>query len=158
MSTTAGTAPFLLSAARNFATLVEGLGPRHTDWEFSVTGDWPQEGQADLGTRIQATGFLESPFDALVQARAVALLSDYGFGFKTKILDAICCGCWVLVTRGLYARLPEEVKACCLVVRPGSVESFADALEHARAPLPSGDLNERLHKAAFTALDRVLSP
>ena len=155
MSTTVGTAPFLISAARAFTTLVEGLGRRHAGWEFLMTGE-PLPGEAGPGDRIRPTGFLDSPFDALVEARAVALLSSYGFGFKTKILDAICCGCWVLLPRALHARLPDEVKRCCLVVDPRSPDSFADALDRSREPPPTAGVNACLREAAFASLDRVL--
>lgn len=155
MSTTPGTLPLLADSARSLSSLVEQSGASTAEWEFSITGEEPA---VDLGwsDRIRPTGFLASPFEALVEARAVALLSDYGFGFKTKILDAICCGCWVLLTGGLYRRLPAEVKSCCLVVDAKSVESFTDALARTRTPPPWEKVNDRLRQSAFAALDGTL--
>jgi len=74
------------------------------------------KGMLDLTDRIQLTGVLDSPDGIPAESRAVALLSDYGFGFKTKFLEAIMSRCHVLVTKGMYKRIPPEVRQFCFVV------------------------------------------
>jgi glycosyltransferase involved in cell wall biosynthesis len=155
MMTTEAGRPFLLDAARNLCRLVGELGGAEADWRFSITGDFRRERLAP-GPRVEVRGFLENPLELLSESRAVALLSDYGFGFKTKLLEAICCGCYVLVTRKLHSRLPPQVKPYCLVVDVRSVRSFREALARCLEPFPPGDPNSSLREEAFEALDRAL--
>lgn len=155
MSTTKGTLPFLLDAAKRFTRLVESLGQQCSEWSFFVTGDFPAN-MLTLPERVTCTGFLDTPFGILAESRAIALLSDFGFGFKTKLLDAIHCKCYVLVTGKLYRRLPAEVQPYCIVVDPNSVGSFADALEGCKHPYPDGNPNDVLRSQAFAALDELL--
>jgi hypothetical protein len=74
------------------------------------------KGMLDLADRIQLTGVLDSPYGILTESRAVALLSDYGFGFKTKFLESIMSRCYVLVTKGMHKRIPPKVRQFCFVV------------------------------------------
>jgi GDP-D-mannose dehydratase len=99
---------------------------------------------------------LDTPFDLLAESRAIAILSDYGMGFKTKILEAIYYKCYVLVTNKLYRRLPIEVKPYCIVVDTDSSISFRDAMERCLQPYPDGNPNEALRSQAFTALDELV--
>ena len=107
-------------------------------------------------TRVFRTGLLDSPFEELDKARCVALFSDYGRGFKTKIMDAYHAKAYVLLTPGLYSRLPEEVLPFCMPVRHDSVEDFANALTRCLAPFPEVDINDKLRARAFRELDQVL--
>jgi len=154
MSTTQSTLPFLLDAAKRFTRLVEMLGRNFSEWDFYITGDFPAN-CLSLPKRVTPTGFLDTPFEIMAASRAVALLSDYGFGFKTKLLDAIQCKCYALVTKGLYQRLPVEVQPYCIVVDTGSVESFKNALEKCLEPYPEENPNEALRSQAFAALDEI---
>jgi len=123
-----------------------------------VTDRWKVAGELHVpfDERIETLGYVEDPFALLGRARAVAVLSDLGFGFKTKILDAISSGCWVLTTRRLRARLPLEVQPWCLEVDVGSRQSFEAALERALQPPPGGDPNAELRKRAFGVLDDLV--
>lgn len=87
----------------------------------------------------------------------MAILSDYGFGFKTKILDAILHSCYVLLTPGLYNRLPDVIKQFCLVVDPKDSNAFRRALESCLNPFPEVDANALLRSQAFAALDKAFS-
>jgi hypothetical protein len=144
----------LLDAAKGFAELVGGLGQQCPEWNFAITGDLPAD-KLSLPERVKPTGFLDSPFTLLAESRAVALLSDYGFGFKTKVLDAIQCRCYVLVTRKLYHRLPVEVQPYCIVVEK-NVDSFKGALGKCLQRFPDGNPNDVLRSQAFAALDELL--
>lgn len=147
--------PFLLDAAKSLARLVERLGRQCPEWNFVITGDLPAN-TLTLPERVTPTGFLDTPFTILAESRAIALLSDYGFGFKTKVLDAIQNKCYVLVTRKLYQRLPVEVQPYCIVVDKHSVDSFKSALERCLQPYPGGNPNDALRSQAFAALDELL--
>jgi hypothetical protein len=104
---------------------------------------------------IRLTGLLDSPFTILSESRAVAVLSDFGFGFKTKILDAVLNQCYVLVTKGLYNRLPIAFKPFCFIVDLNKPETFRDALENCLKPFPICDINSILRTQAYAALDDV---
>jgi len=155
MSTAQGFLPFLIDAARGFSKSVEKLEDQCPEWGFCITGDFP-ENLIKLPERVKRTGFLETPLRILAESRAIALLSDYGMGFKTKLLDAIYYKCYVLVTRKLYQRLPVEVQPYCIVVDINSSSSFKDALERCLEPYPEGNPNEVLRSQAFAALDRII--
>ena len=77
-------------------------------------------------------------------------------GFKTKLLEAICSGCFLLVKKQLYSRLPSQVQRFCLVVDVHSVQSFRDALTRCLGPFPQEDANGPLREAAYAALDKAL--
>lgn len=148
--------PLVLDAARNFIHFVRNLGNRHPEWRFSLTGN--VEELNGIPPRVESTGILSSPYDILQQAKAVAILSDYGRGFKTKILEAIAANAYVLMTPKLYARQPEPVRPYCVPVAHGDQAAFERALEHCLEPFPGGDPNKVLRDEAFRALDRNLAP
>lgn len=152
--TSVESSPLMMDATKNFVDLVDGLQGRCDNWEFTITGS---TGNMNLcRARIQTTGLLKSPFEVLDRARAVAVLSDYGRGIKTKIIEAIHARAYVLVTPGLYKRLPEELKPFCFAVPKGSVEAFAGALARCSKPYPKHDPNALLKKRFFKGFDLVL--
>jgi glycosyltransferase involved in cell wall biosynthesis len=155
MMTTRADRPFHVDAARNLCRLVNALGGELPEWRFSITGDFQAE-RLPPCPRLEVAGFLENPLELLAASRGVALLSDYGFGFKTKLLEAICCGCYILVPKGLHARLPVEVRRHAIVVDVDSPRSFREALARCAEPFPAGDPNAALRAEAYAALDRVL--
>jgi hypothetical protein len=165
LSTAKSVRPFPLDAFRRFAELVRGCGMKAPEWSFAMTGstrvktNWSGAISTSLlvPERIQELGFVEDPMALLAGARAVAVLSELGFGVKTKILDAVAARCWVLVPRSLYERLPAELRPYCLVVDPlDSVDGFRAALQKALQPFPDGDPNALLRARAFAALDRLM--
>lgn len=107
--------------------------------------------------RIQQTGFLDSPLGILNQSRALAILSRYGYGFKTKILDAIQNQCYVLMPPELYARQPKALQPYCIRVDLDNPHSFPAALELCLRPFPTGAPNQELKQTAYHALDQVLA-
>lgn len=154
MTTSQNIGLFNMDAGRNFVNLVNTLGSDCSEWRFEITGHIQPE-QLATSTRIDFTGYVEHPYQLLAQSKAMALLSDYGYGFKTKILDAIQNRCYVLVTQNLYGRLPEEVKPYCIVVDIKSIKSFKDALARCNEPFPAGDPNELLRERAYSAMDKA---
>jgi len=154
LSSTVGTVPFQRDLVSNFSTVIKRLGNDLPDWLFYVTGDVAQL-NLNVADRIQPTGFLDSPFPLLIESRAVALLSNFGFGFKTKLIDAIQSECYMLVPKKLYARLPREIQPYCIVVDINSADSFQQALEQSRAGYPHGDPNDVFKEQAFRVLDEI---
>lgn len=145
--------PLIEDAHRNLSRLVSRLKGRCPEWRFAVNG---KLSATFKGTdRLQSLGTLSDPFVVLRRARAVAILSDYGRGFKTKILEAILMKAYVLVTPTLFKRLPEAVRPFCLKVSPSSVKEFVGALERSRHPFPDTDVNDLLQSGAYAALDSV---
>lgn len=149
--------PFLIDAAHNFVRAVKLLGSDLERWSFATTGDLPPALGA-LTPRIQPLGFVDNPLSVLASAKAIAILSDYGFGFKTKILDAIEQRCYSLVTPAVFARLPASVRPYCFQVRPTSATSFREALERCETPFPPGDPNDVLRREAYDTLDQLIAP
>lgn len=147
--------PIIDDATTNFFRLVGQLQGRLPEWRFACTGE--MDPRAEVPGRVQPLGLLDSPHALLDGAKAVAVLTDLGRGFKTKILDAVMAGCWVLVTPKLYLRLPDPVKPFCRVVDPASVEDFATTLAECERTSPDGRANEALRRRAFEALDVVLA-
>lgn len=148
--------PFLEDAAVNFNDAINKLHYASPDWEFCITGA-ELDSDAPRTERLKATGLLESPFEILKRCRAVALLSDYGFGFKTKILEAIQHRCFVLVTAGLYQRLPGQIQRYCLVVDLSDPDSFEAALAKCLVEFPVVDVNALIREEAFNNLDALLT-
>lgn len=145
---------FLADSLDNFTRLVEALKNDMQGWSFKVTGELPDDSHV-LPARIEATGFIDSPYPLLACSRAVAILSPYGMGFKTKILEAILAGCYVLLPSALLKRQPEAVKPFCIEVDLNSVASFRCALDQSLEPLPAYDPNLVLKDEAFRVLDRL---
>jgi glycosyltransferase involved in cell wall biosynthesis len=151
------TAPNALvrNAGEWFARAVSSLGDDGQDWRFLMTGDrslFP----VPTGGRITWTGFLESPYPVLAESTAMALLTNYGYGFKTKIMEAILTRTYTFVGSQLFERLPESIKPYCIPVVLGFRDSFIQALKAAERPFPPGSPNEEMRDGAFRVLDEVI--
>ncbi|MBK8781540.1 MAG: hypothetical protein IPO22_06985 [Anaerolineales bacterium] len=157
MGVNVGAGSFLADSLYNFNKLVGGLKDGCPNWRFMATSDTSDVGSdIHLTERITTTGFLKSPYPLLSRAKAVAILSPYGYGFKTKILEAIVAGCYVLLPYQLKKRLPDMVKPFCIEVDLTSTASFKQALSQCMEPFPVGNPNTGLKLEAFAALDAAL--
>ena len=139
--------PFLYDALHHFQKMAAKTIPRLRGWEFHVTGRIPKKWRKRQQQIIYG-GLMESPLDILNQARAMCILSDLGFGFKTKILESIMCGCYVLVPPKLYRRLPEVIKPFCHIINLKDHLTFREALAESTKPLPEIDPNRILKRIA----------
>lgn len=146
--------PLAQDALHNFCEMVSSLGSQQDDWSFCVIGSGRP--RAPTPSRVRVLGQVDSASQFLLGATCVALLSDFGRGFKTKILEAIQAGCWVLLTPVLYSRLPAVITPFCITVQPGADGNLASALAKCDRPWPLGDPNAVLKRDAFAALDEVL--
>jgi hypothetical protein len=144
--------PLIEDSVRGFERAI-AQSPEAVGWRFLVTGD-VSAGSRD--PRIVNTGMLNSPGELLRKSRAVALLSDLGYGFKTKVLEAIVAGNRVLVTPGLYQRIPDLLYAWTFEVDLKEPHGFALALAQAEQPLPDGDPNGLLRAHHHAVLDRLI--
>jgi hypothetical protein len=147
-------------AAKTLVRLIRASTTQHRNgWKFLITGDPGPPGAADsirVESDVELTGRVANPFEIMVRARAMAHLSNLGLGFKTKFLDFIECGGWILVPRKLYLRQPEEIQPYCLVVDPVTPERFFEVLESVPAPrTESVPVNDRLRARAFDAMDQA---
>lgn len=156
MSVSVGAGSTLADSLYNFAGLVGRLNGDLPEWSFAITSD-TREISSDIAIpeRVWLTGFLETPYPLLARSRAVAILSPYGHGFKTKILEAILSGCYVMVPPRLKRRLPAAVRPFCIEVNVRSVESFKRALSRCLEPFPASNPNEDLKAQAYCALDEL---
>ena len=151
--------PLAHHAAKVMVDLVKQIPQeRVKSWKFAITGDLGKHRDAykslKSAGRISVMGNVENPFEVMMQSRVLAHLSNLGMGFKTKLLDFVNGGGWVLVPRKLYERQPEEIKPFCIVVDPLTPKSLIIALKLARLPWPDNtDVNSRLRNRAFAALD-----
>ena len=153
MSTIIG--PFLYDALNHFQRIVTKSRPHLDEWEFIATGrigkKWRRRQK-----HLKYVGLVESPPALLSASRAICILSNLGFGFKTKILEAIMCGCYVLVPEKLFGRLPEAVKPFCKVVNLRNTASFIRALQEVHDPLPDSNPNEILKAQAFESYASII--
>ena len=146
MSTFIG--PFLYDALHHFQKFVGSTRNRLPDWDFTATGAIPKKWRKRQ-THMNYVGLVRSPLDILSESRAMCILSDLGYGFKTKIIEAIMCGCYVIVPEKLFGRLPQEVRPFCKVVNLKNPATFSDALNATQQPFPDFDPNAMLKKTAF---------
>jgi len=73
---------------------------------------------------------------------------------KTKLLDFVSVGGWILVPKKLYDRQPAEIRPFCIVVDPIGPEGLVKALQQAKGPWPDNSrVNDQLRERAFKALD-----
>ena len=147
--------PLITDATLNFIRLVDRVAPRLPDWRFVATGACASKNHCEAKF-IQWTGLLEKPYDALNSAKAMALLSPYGFGFKTKILEAVMAKAFVILPHALYRRLPEQLVKFCIPIDHRSESEFENALRRCEGTFPEGNPNAELRQIAFEQMDAIL--
>ncbi len=125
-------------------------------WTFEAIGEVSRDiaEHASFSPDVHRLGVVDDLPGQLRRSAAVAVLSDLGRGFKTKILESIVCGAWVLVTPRLRARLPEQVQPFCVPVDANDSGSVRRALETLRSKPSPVDPNPSLKATAYAALDR----
>lgn len=148
--------PMITDATKNFIRAVSDVDSAATHWEFCVTGAQPA-GNLKIPDRIQWLGMLPDPYTVLRQSRAMALLSNFGMGFKTKILEAVVARVFVILPLALYQRQPPELLPYCIPVDMKVKHSFQEALERCAEDFPEGSPNDELRRQAFGVLDQILA-
>ncbi len=151
--------PLIAEMVANFHCIVEAMDGRLPEFSFYATGDLPKRiRQRDISSRVRHLGVVDDVLALLNQTFAVAVTSDLGRGFKTKILEAIVCGAWVIVTPGLMKRMPDVLKPYCAVL---DMENPGDSLTRIIDDLfarewPTGDPNAVLREESYRALDAAI--
>lgn len=147
--------PVTNNAVQKFFGVLRAVKGKTGNWKFVVSGrlspELNEEAKA-LGVEIR---WFETPGHALAAAKAMVILSDYGRGFKTKLLEALAYKTFIISSPGLYERLPQEILPYCLSVNPRKPDTFLAALEKCRADFPAGDPNEKLKEVAYRNLDEL---
>ena len=151
--------PLAHHAAKVMVELLKQTTPEQTKgWKFAITGDLGKHRDSykplKSSGRCDITGNVDNPFEYMYRSRAMAHLSNLGMGFKTKLLDFVSCGGWLIVPKKLYDRQPKELQPFCIVVDPLTPDSFLAALKKAKEPWPDNShVNDALRERAFAALD-----
>jgi len=140
--------PSGMANVKNFDMLATKLsGLMNERWSYCLTW-WSQWHQRvpDVSGHIELVRECDEPWDLLCGARALAVLTPLGFGFKTTIVDGLAAGCHVIIHPKLANRLPPKIVQLCLVCDPSrdkDIAITADALS--RSPENHG-LNSQLSK------------
>lgn len=146
--------PFLIDAAKNFQMLVEKTEKDLPNWIFMISGN--NDGiKRSKNKRVIFTGIVDDPIKLQRETRVVAVLSDFGFGFKTKILESIENGCLVLVSKKLFDRLPDAIKTGCIRVNIEQPKTFFQGLKKAELSYSKSEVNQFLKGVAFKNLNQA---
>lgn len=140
----------MMIAFINFAKLAKRIDP---GCRFVGTGDMHGLNY-DVPDFIELPGMIEDLGEFLIQAKAVAMLSPLGYGFKTTVVDALANGCYPLLHPSWFSRMPESIKRHCLSVDSKDIHSVKTAMqEMSHRKQPTG-VNDTLRKKVYTTLSR----
>lgn len=115
---------------RRFHELVSQL-PELPRFTFARAGRRVELGEKSTegSSRVIDYGFVKNPLGILDRSKALVLPSSLGRGFKTKVYDAIECGCWVILPSKLLARMDAVFAPYCVAFEEDNPESFRNACE-----------------------------
>jgi hypothetical protein len=120
----------LVNGFISFAELAQKHG---TNFEFLITGDlssWP----APQSPAVKYTGMIEDIAQFFCSVKAVCILSDLGYGFKTTIADAMANGVAVLVHDKLKRRFSSMLGDSLISVDSLSEQSVMAILHTLQQP------------------------
>ncbi len=122
-------------------------------WSFLLTwwSQWHQK-VPKVSEPVEVLRDCQEPWDLLCRVRAVAVLTPFGFGFKTTILDGLAAGCHVIVHPKLAKRLPLQVQQLCLICDPSRDEDIIKLADSFSTPPVDHDINERFRGVAMDVL------
>lgn len=115
---------------------------------------WAQwhENVPEVGEYIQLQRDCPEPWDLLCRVRAVAVITPFGYGFKTTILDGLAAGCHVIVHPKLAKRLPLQVRQLCLICDPSRDEDILKLTDSLSTPPGNHNINQQLSEMAIDIL------
>lgn len=125
-------------------------------YEFLLTGrvhDW----RLPKSDAVRLTGMIDDLRPFMQTVRAVALLSDKGYGFKTTISDAIANGAVVLAHPRLIARCPDPIRAALLPVDVDQTGPVEDAREQLASIRQQTEIDGALRRQAKQLLDQFVT-
>lgn len=114
-------------------------------WSYLLTW-WSQWHQnvPKVGEEVEIMRECREPWDLLCQSRALAVLTPFGFGFKTTVVDGLAAGCHVIIHPKLADRLPQQVRQLCLICDPSCERDVIKLAESLSAPPRPHGLNQHL--------------
>lgn len=136
----------------NIARVIRGI---RGEWTFSTTAGSGVEPVHSGLTGVIYLGQVEEPWDLLCSVRALALLTPFGYGFKTTIADALAAGCHVLVHKKLLARLPVQVASHCIGIDPWNSLEVIEAFALLSAPPRHQEANAELRRIAAASMRQM---
>ena len=92
--------------------------PELSDWHFASSDGFMDASGDALPAHVERLGRIEEPWSLLCKVKAVAVLSPFGYGYKTTVADVLAAGCHVLVHPRQHVRLSPEDRAKALSVDP----------------------------------------
>lgn len=131
---------------RNFNLLATKLQHAMDEkWSCFLTW-WSQwhEKVPKVSQEVQILRECGEPWDLLCQARALAVLTPFGFGFKTTVVDGLAAGCHVIIHPKLADRLPQQVKELCLICDPSQEQQMVKLADSLATPPKPHRLNQQL--------------
>lgn len=133
--------------------------PELSGWHFASSAGFMDASGDVLPTRVERLGRIEEPWALLCKVKAVAVLSPFGYGYKTTVADALAAGCHVLVHPRQHARLTPEEQPLCIPIDPDSesdVRRVAGTLS--RSPLDAGTAQRDQWERGSRTWKEILSP
>ena len=134
--------------------------PELSGWRFASSDGFMDASGDDLPARVERLGRIEEPWPLLCRVKAVAVLSPFGYGYKTTVADALAAGCHVLVHPRQHARLSREEQTQTLSINPRSVDDVrlaATALSRPPAQVPESAQRQQMERS-FWAWKGILGP
>ncbi len=132
---------------RNFDLLATRL-PRvmAEKWSYVLTwwSQWHPEKVPKVSEEVKIMRECREPWDLLCQSRALAVLTPFGFGFKTTVVDGLAAGCHVIIHPKLADRLPQQVKELCLICDPSQEQQIIKLAGSLATPPKQHSLNQQL--------------
>lgn len=144
---------------KNFSMLATKLSKvRDEKWSYLLTW-WSQWHQnvPKVSKEVEIVRECQEPWDLLCQSRALAVLTPFGVGFKTTVVDGLAAGCHVIIHPKLATRLPQQVKQLCLICDPSrerDIRTLADSLS---VPPRSHSLNQQLSEMVVAEFLSIFS-
>jgi hypothetical protein len=143
-----------IDLVKKFIRFAEKAKQHSSEYEFLITGDlqsWP----APQSDAVRYTGMIGNLGDFLGTVKAVCILSDLGYGFKTTIADAMSNGVEVIVHERLKKRFSSMLGDTLIAVdasNPTSVKSALERLSRGGSSLP--EINRSLQRRAEEILNQ----
>ena len=152
--------PISTTMIRGFNILTQRICDEqpNSEWRFLLTRGTNKLNKIDSVYEKVEFADIMNPYELLCKVRAVAVLTPFGFGIKTTIVDAIDADCHVLVHPKLLHRLPLSIREKCIVINPKKYRDLGDLIKKLDTPPPPEfmKLNENLRQMALKALKRAL--
>lgn len=126
-------------------------------YDFLITGDLADWGLPP-SRDVQFTGMIDDLQSFLQTIKAVAMLSNKGYGFKTTVADAIANGAMVLAHPGLAARCPKMLQSSIIAVNIDDEADIASTSYRLQTMQGDPELNRHLRDNSLKTLRKFCSP